>query len=180
MTNKAYPFLKKHHFLRSSFTSIPPKTIVLHHTGGSSIVGAEETLKKRRLGYHYMIDGDGTVIEYASPSRRMSHAYRNNTGTIGVSFVGGGRFGACNKEQYTSIIELIKDIKREYPSVVAFTGHKHIDPRGWKIDPRWSGEPPDGIDWDIDKKWMLHIKEQTGLEVIWRKPRRNKDGTAKY
>jgi N-acetyl-anhydromuramyl-L-alanine amidase AmpD len=179
-SDRAYPYVKKHGRLKSRPRIVSPRTIVIHHTGGGTITGAEDTLKRRGLGYHYMIDGDGTVVEYVPPSRRCAHAYRNNTGTIGIAYVGGGDFGACNEGQYISLIELCRDIKKEYPTVKNVTGHKHIDPRGWKIDPRWSGEPPNGVDWDIDMKWMLHIRDKTGLHVIWHPSRRNKDGTAKY
>jgi len=177
---KEYSFYKKHGYLKARWRAVDPHTIILHHTGGGTLVGAEETLKKRGLGYHYMIDGDGTVVEYGRPNQHMSHSYRNNSGTVGISYVGGGDFGACNEGQYISMIALIRDIAKEYPSIKNVTGHKHIDPRGWKIDPRWSGEPPNGVDWDVDMKWMLHIKEKTGLNIIWHKNRRNKDGSAKY
>jgi N-acetyl-anhydromuramyl-L-alanine amidase AmpD len=122
-----------------------------------------------------MVDDDGTVIEYVPPNRRCSHAYRNNTGTIGISFVGGGRYGPCNSGQYGAIIELCKDLAQKYPSIVDITGHKHVDPRGWKIDPRFAGEPPNGIDWKVDRKWMLHIAEETGLTPFFSKrSRKNK------
>jgi N-acetyl-anhydromuramyl-L-alanine amidase AmpD len=169
--DRAYTFVRKHGYLKSRTrrrgdSHQLPTTIILHHTGGGTIAGAEITLKNKGLGYHYMIDGDGSVIEYAKPDRYMSHAYRNNHNTIGISFVGGGKYGACNQAQYVSIIELCRDIMKEYPSVKYLTGHKHVDPRGWKIDPRWSGEPENGVNWDIDYRWMDHLREKTKLELI--------------
>jgi N-acetyl-anhydromuramyl-L-alanine amidase AmpD len=165
MNEKRYTHVKKHGYLNSRRRIVSPHTIILHHTGGGTLTGAEVTLKKRGLAYHYMVDTDGSVIEYVPPSRRCAHAYRDNTGTVGISFVGGGRFGPCNEGQYISMIALIQDIAAEYPTIKYVTGHKHSDPRGWKIDPRWEGEPKDGVDWDIDRKWMQLIEKKTGLKL---------------
>ena len=141
-----------------------PYMVILHHTAGGTLKGAEDTLIKRGLGYHYMIDRDGVVYEYVKPHKKTFHAYKFATGTIGVSFVGGGVHGEVTKAQKESAVQLLKIIKNDYPSVKYVTGHKHADPRGWKIDPRWPGEPADGINWEIDKIEMKSIEFRTGLK----------------
>jgi N-acetyl-anhydromuramyl-L-alanine amidase AmpD len=112
------------------------------------------------------------VHEYVSPRYKVYHAYRKNTGTIGISFVGGGKYGPCNENQLNSIVMLIRKLKREYPGIKDFTGHKHVDPRGWKIDPHFMGEPKAGVDWDIDRKYMKKIEKMSGLKAALLRPKR--------
>lgn len=161
--------IKKHGMLASHRRLRKPYRIIVHHTAGGTLSGAEGALRKRGLGYHYMIDKDGQVYEYGSPSRKMYHAYKANTGTIGISYVGGGSFGPINEAQYRSLVELCIYIKDNFKSVKEVTGHKHVDSRGWKIDPRWPGEPPNGIDWEIDRQEMEELAKRTGLTFVSKK-----------
>lgn len=146
--------------------AIRPYRVVLHHTAGGTILGAESALKSRGLGYHYMISKKGIIYEYVKPHRLCYHAYKNNMGTVGVAFIGGGKYGPANQEQLRALGVLLEVMKDEYPSIREITGHKHIDPRGWKIDPHFAGEPVNGIDLDIDKKEMDRIARLSGLEFI--------------
>lgn len=149
-------------------------TVILHHTAGPTIKGAENTLKNQRgLSYHYMIDKDGTVYEYVDPTRIAFHSMSKNNNTIGIAFTGGGKYGPASDLQVEACIELLKQIKNDQPSVKYVTGHKHIDPRGkfngkrldpWKIDPRFEGEPENGIDLAADRKAMEFIERKSGLE----------------
>lgn len=137
--------------------------IVLHHTAGSTLGGAESTLKQRGLGYHYMIDRAGVCYEYATPGVKMNHAVDFNTGTVSISYVGGGAAGAVNEAQVVASIELIKDrIVPLQPSIKVITGHKHCS-AGRKIDPQFPGEPSSGVNLAIDKKFMDRIANETGL-----------------
>ena len=49
-------------------------TIVLHATAGSSLAGAIETLRERHLGYHYLIEKDGTITKALPNKRQTGHA----------------------------------------------------------------------------------------------------------
>jgi len=164
-------------YLKTRRRAVKPHTVVLHHTAGGSLGGAEVTLRQRGLGYHYMIDKDGSIIKYGDPLRYMSHSYRRNTGTIGVSYVGGQdtRHGATPR-QITSIKTLLKHLEKTIPSVTKVTGHKHIDPRTkhvshpYKVDPTWIGDSPRGYvtgnNWDNDLMHMEEIARDTGLEFV--------------
>jgi N-acetyl-anhydromuramyl-L-alanine amidase AmpD len=160
--------VQKYGILRSKRRFVRPHTVVLHHTAGGTVSGAVSALKNRGLAYHYIINKKGTVYEYAPPSRYTAHAYKANRGTIGVSLVGGGKYGPATDLQIDSIIQLCKIIKQDYPTVKSITGHKSIDPRGdrWrsaKIDPRFPGEPANGIDNKIDVKYMTRISKACDL-----------------
>lgn len=154
---------------------ISPHTIIIHHTAGGNLSGAESALKSRGLAYHYMIDKDGTVYEYAKPSRRTYHAYKRATGTVGISYVG-GRTAAdfINEAQMASLEELIVKLKREYPTIKKLSGHKHMDPRTkssrwpYKVDPYWPGDTPngyvDGHNWKNDRYHMDRLCKLSGLQ----------------
>lgn len=137
--------------------------IVLHDTAGPTLSGAEATLKQRRLGYHYMIEKDGTTYEYAKPDVQMSHAAGFNARTVSISFVGGYVYGYVTELQMEAVIRLINErIKPLAPSIRYITGHKHVSP-GRKVDPRFPGEPPEGVDLAKDAYYMSHIAHKVGL-----------------
>ncbi len=156
---------KRHGLVKSSRRLIKPFRIVLHHTGGSTASGAISALYSRGLGYHYLVDKKGDVHELVPPNRRTWHAKGANTGTVGISFVSGGKAGPVNKKQIQSCIQLMKIIKGDYPSLREVTGHKHVDKRG-KSDPQWPGEPVGKNRWKIDKRYMRDIAKKTGYEFI--------------
>lgn len=143
-----------------------PYRIVLHHTAGGTVAGAEATLKQRHLGYHYIITRNGVIYEYVPANKRTPHAYGNNAGTIGIAYVGGGRFGVVTPAQREATLVLIKQLKEKYPRLKEITGHKHVDPRGWKSDPRVPGEPVDKVDWEKDALWMRQLAKETQLTFI--------------
>lgn len=160
--------IKRHGELKSRPRIMSPHTAILHHTAGSSVGGAVAALKNRGLAYHYILDRKGKIYEFVPPMRRASHAYKRNTGTIGISFVGGGKFGYTTALQVKAAIKLLIHLKVQY-NIKYVTGHKHVDPRGWKIDPRFEGEPENGVDWNIDARHMSAIAEATGLKFYPRK-----------
>ena len=158
----------RHGTLRSKRRLFLPTRIILHHTAGGSMRGAVTTLAKRGLSYHAIVDKDGTIHEFVPANRMAFHAYKNNRGTVGISFVGGGKYGPAAAKQIDAAIEYINALTIEYPNLKELTGHKHVDPRGWKIDPRFRGEPTLGINWEVDKKYMTDIAARTGLEFVTR------------
>ena len=142
-----------------------PYMIVLHDTAGPSIKSAENTFLKERpgLGYHYMIDKDGTIYQYALPTTQMNHAIGFNAGTIGISFVGGWKYGPVNEVQIHSCVDLCQQLQQEYGDTLKYiTGHKHCSPKR-KIDPRFPGEPMNGINYKIDGDYMEDIAEGSFL-----------------
>jgi N-acetyl-anhydromuramyl-L-alanine amidase AmpD len=143
-----------------------PYLIVLHDTAGPTLGGAESTLKQRGLGYHYMIDNNGDCHEYAKPTSLMWHAKDYNLGTVGVSFVGGGDAPPVSEVQIKALIELVNTrIKPLGPDIIQITCHKHASHAG-KVDPRWPGEPSNGISLGIDRIYMGRIAKAVGLEFL--------------
>lgn len=68
--------------------------LIIHHSGGRGLQVAIDTLKNRNLGYHYLVDRDGTVVNYVDDGQKAHHAGKTdkkpelgNRNTIGVSLI---------------------------------------------------------------------------------------------
>lgn len=148
-----------------------PTLIILHDTVSGNRKGTEEYLKRgepgrRGLGYHFMIDRDGEVYQYAKVTDLMWHAAGFNKGSVGIAFIGGGKYGEVNDAQWQSCIELIRShIVYQAPGIRAVSGHKHCS-RSGKVDPRFPGEPPGNVDWGIDRFYMQQLADEVGLAFV--------------
>jgi N-acetyl-anhydromuramyl-L-alanine amidase AmpD len=107
--------------------------IILHDTVTPTADIAIKVLQQRGLGYHYLIEKNGDIIELVCPSKLTWHAAGYNQGTIGISFCCGGQFGAVNDIQKDAAVELIEDLKTKFP-LKTLAGHRHRSVKG-KIDP---------------------------------------------
>lgn len=81
------------------------------------------------IGYHFVIDRDGTVTQGRPLERVGSHTRGRNTGTIGVCLLGG--FGAAATDAFAehftpsqdrALRALIADLQRKYGKL-AVSGH---------------------------------------------------------
>lgn len=125
-----------------------PTEIIFHDTAGPDLQSAMDTLKQRGLSYHYIVDRNGQVVPLVDPSMKAWHALGHNNNTVGISFVGGGKYGNINDAQNESAAQLALQLKNQYPGLQTLTGHSHRSNAG-KID-------PEGFNYD----WMAN---KTGL-----------------
>ena len=81
------------------------------------------------IGYHFLIDRDGTVAKGRSITRDGAHVRGRNAGTIGISLFGG--HGSNENDQFSdnftpeqdrALRQLISDLHKEYGPVLV-TGH---------------------------------------------------------
>ena len=107
--------------------------IILHDTVTSTVQAAIDTLKQRGLGYHYLIDKNGDIVQLAKPEDLMWHALKYNMHTIGISFIGGVHQGDITPTQINAAIELITELKKTFP-LKTLAGHRHRTSEG-KVDP---------------------------------------------
>ena len=142
-----------------------PDMIILHDTVSPTVRSAENGLTARGLGYHYIIEKNGDVYQYASPKSMMWHAKDYNTGTIGISYVGGGPYGEVNDVAIAASIELINSLKEDCSKLTMITAHKYASVSG-KIDPRFPGDPENGAKESVDDPYMTHIADATGLDFV--------------
>jgi hypothetical protein len=68
--------------------------IIVHHTGGRGLQGAISTLKARGLGYHYLVDQDGSVTSFVPDNQTTWHAGKtdkkpelSNSNSVSISLV---------------------------------------------------------------------------------------------
>jgi len=82
------------------------------------------------IGYHYVIDRDGTVAKGRAVERVGSHVKGHNTGTIGVCLVGGFGSAATDKfeehfswQQHKALAALLVDLRKQFPGILKVSGH---------------------------------------------------------
>lgn len=160
--------IKQSKVIYKSYGYHEPHTVTLHHTAGGR-VGSETYLKSINLGYHFMIDVDGSIYAYNSIDEIVGHSSKANNGYVGVSYVAGGPLGPVNEAQLQSSKDLLLDLANKHDSITHVSDHATIDKivahRGWKSDPQWPGEKAEQNDWDIKKQHLLEIAEYAGLEA---------------
>lgn len=83
------------------------------------------------IGYHYVILLDGTVQTGRPVSRIGAHVKGQNTGSIGIAYVGGiDRSGAAkdtlNPAQETAMVNLINDLRERFGHLTLH-GHNEFD-----------------------------------------------------
>ena len=80
------------------------------------------------IGYHFVIDIDGTVEVGRPVSVVGAHCKNHNSYTIGVVYVGGLRNGKLadtrTEAQKKSLVELLKVLKSCFPTIKKISGHK--------------------------------------------------------
>ena len=144
------------HPFRYTLKSIKIEFLVLHYTATSLV----DTLKlfqdpKSQAFSHLVIDLDGTVFDLldclAGTSLKAWHAgeshwiengkpYKNfNDCSIGIELVNkNGNLFAYTKEQYQSLKEVLKILKKHHPALRSpkrVVGHEHIAGHRGKVDP---------------------------------------------
>jgi len=88
------------------------------------------------IGYHYLIDRDGTVAKGRPMHRNGAHVRGHNTGTIGISLFGGKGASAYDNfedhftpEQDAALRNLLADLQAEY-GFRKITGHNEYAAKG--------------------------------------------------
>jgi len=82
------------------------------------------------IGYHYLIDRNGTVVAGRPLDRVGAHVKGHNTGTVGISLFGGfgGSAGDSFADNFTedqerALLDLIAKLKADHPSITKISGH---------------------------------------------------------
>jgi hypothetical protein len=103
------------------------------------------------IGYHFLIDRDGTVADGRPLEQVGSHVKGHNTGTIGISLIGG--FGSSaddpfdenfTPEQGEALTELIESLKSRFPAITKVSGHNEYAAKacpGFRVA-KWLGTAP--------------------------------------
>ena len=103
------------------------------------------------IGYHYLIDRNGQVVEGRPVEKTGAHVKGHNTGTIGISLFGGHGSSAGDKfednfteDQEQSLKRLIVDLTNRFPDIRKITGHNQYAAKacpGFSV-PAWLDQKP--------------------------------------
>ena len=84
------------------------------------------------IGYHYLIDRDGTVTEGRPLERTGAHAKGHNTGSVGIALFGGHGGNVADhfednftEDQDRALRELIDTLKADHP-ITKTIGHNEV------------------------------------------------------
>ena len=124
-----------------------PCILILHYTGTKTMEEADQIyMTPDQVSPHYMIDRDGSILQYVDEDKRSWHAGKSswdgftdiNSASIGIEIVNGGHeFGLepFSDVQIKYLIDLIKNILLRWDIPAHYIlGHSDIAP-GRKIDP---------------------------------------------
>ena len=103
------------------------------------------------IGYHYLIDRDGTIATGRPLDQVGAHVKGHNTGTIGISLFGGAgsnekdKFGQhFTPQQDEALRKLIADLRSRFPAIMRVTGHNQYAAKacpGFYV-PDWYAQKP--------------------------------------
>lgn len=104
------------------------------------------------IGYHLVIDRDGTSAVGRDISRIGAHTQGHNTGTIGICLIGGhgssendAFFDNFTKEQDRELRHRIALLKRQFPTINKVSGHNEYAAKacpGFRVQRWFAGESP--------------------------------------
>lgn len=83
------------------------------------------------IGYHYVIYLDGSIHTGRPVEQAGAHASGHNKNSIGICYVGGlDKYGKCKDTrtdmQKESLIYLIKELKKQFPTIYKVVGHRDL------------------------------------------------------
>ena len=81
------------------------------------------------IGYHYVVDLDGTIEQGRPPDQVGAHTKDHNAKTIGICYVGGRDANGNVKDtrtaaQKAAIEKLVKALKTCFPTITKVRGHR--------------------------------------------------------
>jgi N-acetylmuramoyl-L-alanine amidase len=123
-----------------------PFRITLHHTAGDETDSLNATIREVRaiqkyhqdgprrhwadIGYHFLIDGDGRVIEGRPVEALGAHAENHNRGNIGVALMGNFNEDRPSAAQIESLKRLVSYLCARYRIDPATGLCMHMDLKG--------------------------------------------------
>jgi len=119
-------------------------TIILHHTGGSTVLSAITGLETNKYSAHYIVDKSGRVYYLVNENFKAIHAADYNSRSIGIEIVNTGKADdQYTEEQYSSLKLLLGDIasRRNLPY-----DNEHIKAH-YEISTKGKWDPSPSFDW---------------------------------
>ncbi len=111
-------------------SSIEPRVVVLHYTGGSSLRGSWRYFDRTRIeegrrtlrragdlnvSAHFLVDRDGSIYRLMPETRMARHCIGLNHVAIGIENVGDGERHPLTDAQVRANAELVRLLARRFP-----------------------------------------------------------------
>lgn len=85
----------------------------------------------RHIGYHFVIDTDGTVETGRQEGENGAHVKGHNTNSLGICLVGGvsitgKNYGRYTAKQWQALHQLLRKLEAKYPARIC--GHRDLSP----------------------------------------------------
>lgn len=86
----------------------------------------------KHIGYHFIIDTDGTVETGRQVSETGAHVKGHNLDSVGICLVGGitidgKNFGRYTERQWQALHRVLRELESQYPSA-RICGHRDLSP----------------------------------------------------
>ncbi|MFA5141253.1 MAG: peptidoglycan recognition family protein [Elusimicrobiota bacterium] len=118
-----------------------PRLITIHHTAGTQTLSRGQTISEVRgiqsahqggngwadIGYHFLIDGQGRVVEGRRLGQVGAHTEDHNSGNIGISMLGNFDEGKPTSAQVESLKRLVVFLALRYSINPATSLYGHGD-----------------------------------------------------
>lgn len=122
------------------------KYVAIHHSLTDNIPGSGDVEAFARyhvndldwpgIGYHYVIDADGTIYKCHSADTKSYHVGNHNQFALGVCLVGDFSNYSPSDEQYKATIGLVKQLVNAYGiEDDKILGHSEFSGYAWKKCP---------------------------------------------
>jgi beta-N-acetylhexosaminidase len=138
--NLTKAYIKKHYEIDAKDIKIVPKIILLHWTAVPNFEDSFKRLYPQELfsdrkdissasalnvSAHFLIDRDGKIYQLMEDNFMARHVIGLNYNSIGIENVGGesNKIEDLTQAQVLSNIELIKYLKKKYPTIEYLLGH---------------------------------------------------------
>lgn len=144
-TRLTVEYRRRHESADATDTTIAPRMMVLHHTGGSSLDAAwryfdrikieagRETLAKAgdlNVSAHFLVDRDGTIVRLMPETTLARHCVGLNHVAIGVENVGDGKAFPLTQAQIDANAALIRHLAARFPLTHVIGHHESLQMQG--------------------------------------------------
>lgn len=127
------------------------------------------------IGYHFVIDRDGTVVVGRPVEKSGAHTKGHNADSIGISLMGGHGSASSDAfddhftiDQDEALRKLIDRLRSQYPSITKISGHNQYAPKacpGFSV-PNWIvGDGKANIKPMVASKERTHVAKSTTVQA---------------
>jgi hypothetical protein len=155
-------YIRDHYDPSATDSTIDPRMIIIHWTGGNSVKGTLATFRNLRIeegrksvkkagdlnvSSHFVIDRDGTIYRLVPETKMARHCIGLNRVAIGVENIGGPE-NPLTPAQRKANADLVRYLTAKFPKIEYLIGHLEYrafdgHPLFQERDPKYRNAKPD-------------------------------------